>query len=188
MNMKFNVTSNKIVRVDENITTAGSVVFAEFFFTSDWYSAARRTAVFKCNGQSYYSVLDAQNICRVPSYCLQDDVQSFSVSVFSNIGTTTNLVDVLVTSNYLDQIEPNTDYLVDNIEDLNLCMANGLQDRKILNTIDNTVLVYSIENEAWEVDPSVTPTDIVLVDSFTYNEITKKLFQNTGTEFLNYVI
>lgn len=62
MNIVFNAVSNCLTRLDENLVTAYSQVTAEFYFTSEWYGLSRKTAVFSCNGNVYYAILNVDNI------------------------------------------------------------------------------------------------------------------------------
>lgn len=150
MNIVFNAVSNCLTRLDENLVTAYSQVTAEFYFTSEWYGLSRKTAVFSCNGNVYYAILNVDNIADVPPECLTNDVQSFTVSVFGDNLITTNeiVVNVATSSDGGEGGETRLD----------------ITDKNIASIFDNTgdVELEQVENEE---DPTVNKYKLVLTNN-----------------------
>lgn len=90
MNIIFDVTNQKITRLDKNrlFSKSKNYVHAIFYFSGEWDGVAK-TATFEKGGQVYNQILDKNDSCEVPWEVL-DDCGVLSVSVFGGNLITTN--------------------------------------------------------------------------------------------------
>ena len=57
-------------------------------------------------------------------------------------------------------------------------------DFRIVDLVNNEVSSYNFENSAWETIPEVNPVSEIGCGRISYNNITKKLFYNNGSELI----